>query len=122
MADESTQAYPDMSADTVLVPAPTVTVDGDEITIRQWMESNEALDAQGLVDDFYDRLTSDPEIAEETDALVRRDARDATQTVQASDAVLIDTTYLTQEDQVERIVALARAVTHRPDWTSPVDG
>jgi hemoglobin len=63
VADESTQAYPDMSADTVLVPAPTVTVDGDEITIRKWMESNEALDAQALVGDFYDRLTSDPEIA-----------------------------------------------------------
>jgi cytidylate kinase len=68
------------------------------------------------------RHPSDPEIAEETDVIVRRDARDATQTVQAADAVLIDTTYLTQEDQVERIVALARAVTHRPDDTSIVDG
>jgi cytidylate kinase len=68
------------------------------------------------------RHPSDPEIAEETDVIVRRDARDATQTVQAADAVLIDTTYLTQEDQVERIVALAQAVTHRPDDTSAVDG
>jgi cytidylate kinase len=33
--------------------------------------------------------------------------------VQASDAVLIDTTYLTQPEQVERIVALAGAVTNR---------
>ena len=39
---------------------------------------------------------------------MQRDARDATQTVQATDAVLIDTTYLTQEEQVERIVALAQ--------------
>jgi len=31
--------------------------------------------------------------------------------------VLLDTTYLTQEEQVERIVALARAVTHRPNVT-----
>ena len=61
------------------------------------------------------------EIAEETDAIVQRDAKDATQTVQANDAVLIDTTYLTQEDQVERIVALAQAVTHRPNGTSAVD-
>ena len=64
------------------------------------------------------RGPTDTEIAEETDLLVQRDAKDATQTVQASDAVLIDTTYLTQEEQVERIVALARAVTHRPADTS----
>jgi cytidylate kinase len=61
------------------------------------------------------------EIADETEAIVKRDAKDATQTVQSTDAVLIDTTYLTQEDQVERIVALARAVTHRQSETSPVD-
>jgi cytidylate kinase len=68
------------------------------------------------------RRPTDEEIAEETDRLVQRDARDQLQTVQASDAVLIDTTYLTQPEQVERIVALARAVTHRPDATSAVDG
>lgn len=65
---------------------------------------------------------SEEEIAAETDAIVRRDAKDATQTVQATDAILIDTTYLTQEEQVERIVALAKAVTRRPDKTSAVDG
>jgi cytidylate kinase len=63
------------------------------------------------------RRPTDEEIAEETDQLVQRDSRDATQTVQAADAVLLDTTYLTQEEQVERIVALARAVTHRPHAT-----
>jgi cytidylate kinase len=63
------------------------------------------------------RRPVDAEIAEETEQLVKRDARDATQTVQAADAVLLDTTYLTQEEQVERIVALARAVTHRPNVT-----
>lgn len=68
------------------------------------------------------RRPTDEEIAEETDRLVHRDASDATQTVQAKDAVLIDTTYLTQEEQVERIVALARAVTHRPGVSSDVDG
>ena len=67
------------------------------------------------------RGPTDVEIAEETDRLVQRDARDATQTVQAKDAVLIDTTYLTQEEQVERIVALAKAVTQRDDTTSAVD-
>lgn len=63
------------------------------------------------------RRPLDAEIAEETEQLVKRDARDATQTVQAADAVLLDTTFLTQEEQVERIVALARAVTHRPNDT-----
>jgi cytidylate kinase len=63
------------------------------------------------------RRPADSEIAEETDQIVQRDARDATQTVQAADAVLLDTTYLTQEEQVERIVALAQAVTHRPHDT-----
>jgi cytidylate kinase len=61
------------------------------------------------------RRPTDEEIAEETDRLVQRDAADATQTVQAKDAVLIDTTYLTQPEQVERIVALERAArTRRP--------
>lgn len=59
------------------------------------------------------RSPADPEIAEETERLVQRDARDSTQTVQAKDAVLIDTTYLTQEEQVERIVALVKVL--RPD-------
>lgn len=60
------------------------------------------------------RLPTDEEIAAETDRLVHRDAADATQSVQARDAVLIDTTQLLQEEQVARIVALARAAA-RPD-------
>jgi cytidylate kinase len=67
------------------------------------------------------RHPTDEEIAAETELIVKRDAKDATQTVQAADAILIDTTYLTQEDQVERIAALARAVNTRPDDTSAVD-
>ncbi|MEO7041510.1 MAG: (d)CMP kinase [Gemmatimonadaceae bacterium] len=54
-----------------------------------------------------ERAASDAEIADETRRLVERDASDATNTLQARDAVLIDTTYLTQEEQVQRIVALA---------------
>ncbi|MDB4884741.1 MAG: Cytidylate kinase [Gemmatimonadetes bacterium] len=64
-----------------------------------------------------ERGPTDDEIAEETDLIVQRDAKDATQTLQAKDAVLLDTTYLTQAEQVERIVALAHAVSHRPDAT-----
>lgn len=63
------------------------------------------------------RRPTDEEIAEETDLIVQRDAKDATQTVQAKDAVLLDTTYLTQTEQVERIVALAHAVSQRPRVT-----
>jgi cytidylate kinase len=59
------------------------------------------------------RAPTDAEIAEETDALVQRDARDATQTVQAKDAIVIDTTTLTQSEQVARIVALAEAAIDR---------
>lgn len=64
------------------------------------------------------RAPVDEEIAEETDRLVRRDAKDAQQSSQAPDAVLLDTTYLTQGEQVDRIVALANAVTQRADGTS----
>jgi len=35
-----------------------------------------------------------------------------------ADAVLLDTTFLTQAEQVDRIVALANAVTQRADDTS----
>jgi cytidylate kinase len=68
------------------------------------------------------RRPTDPEIAEETDRLVQRDAQDATQTTQARDAILIDTTLLTQRDQVDRIVALLDATASRGDrepFTSP---
>ncbi len=68
-----------------------------------------------------DREPTDPEIAEETDLIVHRDAKDATQTVQATDAVLIDTTLLAQTEQVDRIVALAMAVSHRPSGAPAVD-
>lgn len=53
------------------------------------------------------RAPRDDEIATETGELQRRDAKDAEQTQQARDAVVIDTTLLTQEDQVARIVEMA---------------
>ncbi len=55
------------------------------------------------------RSPAESEIADETELLVRRDAADQTHTFQARDAVLLDTTYLTQAEQVARIVALAKA-------------
>lgn len=59
------------------------------------------------------RGPTDEEIAAETNRIAQRDAQDATQSARAADAVLIDTTYLTQEDQVDRIVALAHAAAER---------
>lgn len=56
------------------------------------------------------RAPGDAEIAAETERLVQRDARDAAQSVPAPHAMMIDTTYLTQEEQVGRIVAFVRAV------------
>lgn len=54
------------------------------------------------------RAPDDAEIAAEVEALVQRDLKDEAQTQQAADAMLIDTTFLTQEEQVARIVAMAR--------------
>jgi cytidylate kinase len=66
---------------------------------------------------------TDEEIAAETNRIAKRDALDATQSVRAVDAVLIDTTYLTQEEQVDRIVALAHAAVSRtPTPSSPSPG
>jgi cytidylate kinase len=48
------------------------------------------------------------EIETEAAELTKRDQRDAVQTQQAPDAVVIDTTRLTQEEQVRRIVELVR--------------
>lgn len=55
------------------------------------------------------RKATDSEIATEIERLVARDAKDASQSVAARDAITIDTTSLTQEEQVDRIVALANA-------------
>ena len=51
---------------------------------------------------------SEQTVADETLRLSERDARDARQTVPAADAVTIDTTALTQAEQVEQIVSLSR--------------
>jgi cytidylate kinase len=57
------------------------------------------------------RLARNPtevEVAAEAEALAVRDAKDAAQTRQAPDAVVIDTTDLTQDEQVALIVELAK--------------
>jgi cytidylate kinase len=52
--------------------------------------------------------TSEQLLDDETIRIKERDARDARQTVPASDAITIDTTALTQAEQVDQIVALSK--------------
>lgn len=49
------------------------------------------------------------EVDEEMDRLANRDALDAVQTVPAPDAVIMDTTDMSQTEQVQQIIDLARA-------------
>ena len=79
-------------------------------SLKIWLVADPWERARRRLQQRLGRGPTDEEIAAETDELVQRDAKDATQTVQARDAVLIDTTYLTQPEQVERIAALARSV------------
>ena len=55
----------------------------------------------------YD-AASEQIVSDETTRINERDARDSQQTVPAADAVTIDTTALTQAEQVEQIVSLSR--------------
>lgn len=52
--------------------------------------------------------TSEQSVTDEAIRISERDARDARQTVPATDAVIIDTTALTRPEQVEQIVTLSR--------------
>lgn len=52
--------------------------------------------------------TSHQMLDDETIRITERDARDAGQTVPAADSVVIDTTGLTQQEQVEQIVTLSK--------------
>lgn len=54
------------------------------------------------------REGTDSELDEEAAKLAKRDALDAVQTVPAPDAVILDTTDMTQREQVQHIVDLAR--------------
>jgi cytidylate kinase len=56
------------------------------------------------------RVPTDDEIAEETGKIVLRDEMDAKQSARAPGATLIDTTHLTQDEQIAKIVEMARRV------------
>ena len=54
------------------------------------------------------RVPTDEEVAAESAILIERDTRDALQSVPARDAVRIDTTAMTQQEQIDKIVGLVR--------------
>lgn len=56
-----------------------------------------------------DREGTDSELDEEAERLAKRDALDAVQTVPAPDAIMLDTTDMSQAEQVRQIIDLARA-------------
>lgn len=55
------------------------------------------------------REPTDEELFDETARILLRDELDASQSVKAPDAVVIDTTRMTQPEQIAKIVALARS-------------
>lgn len=98
-----------------------VVVDGRDIgtaifpdaTLKIFLEADPWERARRRLVQRLNRTPSEPEIADETEALVARDARDATQSIPARDAITINTTSMTQEEQVKRIVVLAEAARKR---------
>lgn len=106
--------------------AGSIVVDGRDIgtavfpnaAVKIFMVADPRERARRRVSQELQRPATVEEIAEETHRLVHRDARDSLQSAQAPDAILLDTTSLTQEEQVDRIVAIANAVTQRGEGTS----
>jgi cytidylate kinase len=87
--DMGTVVFPDADLKVFLV------ADSRERALRRLRQRGHEAASEQIVDD-------------ETIRINERDARDARQTVPAKDAVTIDTTALTQREQVEQIVTLSR--------------
>jgi len=93
-----------------------VIVDGRDIgtvvfpnaSLKVYLVANAGERARRRLIERLHREPTDDEIAEETGKIVLRDEMDAAQSVRAQDAVVIDTTHLTQADQIARIIELAR--------------
>ena len=76
--------------------------------LKIWLVADPAERARRRSVELLGRAPTGEELAREEGALVTRDAKDATQSQPAPDAVHVDTTRLTPDEQVSRIVALAR--------------
>jgi cytidylate kinase len=57
------------------------------------------------------RAPSEDEILEETTRIIARDQQDAAQSVPSKDALQIDTTTISQQEQIAQIVAMAKRIT-----------
>ena len=94
-----------------------VVVDGRDIgtvvfpdaSLKVFLEAAPGERARRRLVERLDRAPTDDEIAEETGKIVMRDELDAAQSVRAADAIVIDTTHITQAEQIAQIAALARA-------------
>ena len=79
-----------------------------DATLKIWLVAEHRVRAHRRSVERLGRLPSDDEIDAEAEALGRRDAADATQSKPAPDAIEIDTTAMTPDEQVDHIVGLAR--------------
>lgn len=80
-----------------------------DAVLKIWLTADTTVRAIRRSVEILGREPSDDELAREAIDLAARDAKDANQTQPAADAVHIDTTQLTQSEQVAQIVTLARA-------------
>jgi cytidylate kinase len=93
-----------------------VVVDGRDIgtvvfpdaTLKVFLVADPGERARRRLLERLDRAPTDDEIAEETARILQRDEADARQSARSPDSVLIDTTHLTQDEQIARIVELVR--------------
>lgn len=76
--------------------------------LKIWLVAQTTERARRRSVEMLGRLPSEAELAAEAAALAARDAKDSEQTKPAPDAIEIDTTALTQPQQIARIVQLAR--------------
>jgi cytidylate kinase len=76
--------------------------------LKIWLVAQPRERARRRSVEMLGRVPSDAELDAEADAITTRDAKDATQTKPAADAIEIDTTSLTPAQQLSRIVELAR--------------
>ena len=94
-----------------------VVVDGRDIgtvvfpnaTLKVFLVADAEERARRRVLERTGRQPTEPEIFDETARILLRDELDASQSVKAADAVVIDTTRLTRQEQIEQIVKLARS-------------
>ncbi|MEA3247378.1 MAG: (d)CMP kinase [Gemmatimonadota bacterium] len=79
-----------------------------DAALKVWLVASTTERARRRSVEMLGRVPTDEELAAEAGQLEARDARDSRQTRPAAEAVEVDTTRLTPDEQVAHIVALAR--------------